>query len=177
MKKFLFGLLLYFIFLIFYFLQANFFNWFTIAGVSPNIFIILILFLGLFTDNRFSLILSLLIGVTLDLFVGKSLGVTAVTFCLIALVCRYFDRNFSKDNKLSILILIVGLTIVCEVITYFLNCLILEIDIEIVPFIRILAIEVLYNAILTFIFYNLILKLGAMLERQFKQRNILTRYF
>ena len=177
MKKFLFGVLLYFVFLIFYFIQTNFFSWFTIAGISPNIFIILILFLGLFTDNKFSLMLSLLIGVTLDLVVGKTLGVTAITFCLISIVCSYFDKNFSKDNKISILLLIIGITTVYEVITYFLNCLILEINIEIVPFARILAIEVFYNAILTFIFYNLILKLGGLLERQFKQRNILTRYF
>lgn len=177
MKKFLIGVLFYFVFLIFYLLQTNLFSWFTIAGISPNIFIILILFLGLYTDNKFSIILSLLIGVTLDLVVGKTLGVTAITFCLITFICRYFDRNFSKDNKLSNLILVVGTTIIYESITYLVNCLILEIDIEIVPFIRILSIEVLYNVILTFIFYNLILSLGSTVERQFKERNILTRYF
>ena len=177
MKKFLIGVLFYFVFLIFYLLQTNFFSWFTIAGISPNIFIILILFLGLYTDNKFATILSIIIGVTLDLVVGKTLGVTAITFCLITFICRYFDKNFSKDNQLSNVILIIGLTIVCESISYFLNCLILETSIEIVSFIRILTIEVFYNAILTFIFYNTILRLGGTIERQFKERNILTRYF
>ena len=31
-----------------YILQVNFFNWFNIAGVMPNLFVIFILFIGLF---------------------------------------------------------------------------------------------------------------------------------
>lgn len=177
MKKFLLGILMYLIFIVCYVLQANFFDWFTIAGISPNIFIILILFLGLFTNNKFSIILSLLIGATLDLVSTKTFGVTAVMFCLIAVLAGYFDKNFSKENRVSILILVVGMTIFYELITYLLNAMILELPLEMFSFIRILAIEVLYNAILTFIFYNLILRLGGVLERQFRQRNILTRYF
>ena len=119
---------MYIVFLIIYFLQANFFNWFTIAGVSPNLFIILIVYLGLFTDNKFSIILSLLIGLTLDLVGGKSIGVTSITYGLSALICNQFDKNFSKENKFSILLLIIGITIICEVITYFSNYFLLEIN-------------------------------------------------
>lgn len=69
------------------------------------------------------------------------------------------------------------MTIICETANYLLNVLVLETVIEVQPFIKILLVEVLYNAILTIIFYNVILKLGYLLERQFKQKNILTRYF
>ena len=41
-----------FVFLISYLLQANFFNWFNIAGITPNLFVILVLFLGLFGGKR-----------------------------------------------------------------------------------------------------------------------------
>lgn len=177
MKKFLIGVLTYVIFILLYFIQADFFNWFTIAGIGPNIFIIYILFLGLFTDNKFSIIMALLTGITLDLVVGKTLGVTAIMFCLVAIIANYFDKNFSKDNKVTILIMVVGMTVVCEIANYFLNILVLEITVEIEAFSKILLVETLYNAILILIFYNMFLKLGAILERQFKQKNILTRYF
>ena len=75
------------------------------------------------------------------------------------------------------MIMVIGMTIICETANYLLNVLIIEIPLELVGFAKILAIEVLYNAILTIIFYGLILKLGYKLERQFKQKNILTRYF
>ena len=177
MKKFLIGLLMYFIFILLYFIQADFFNWFTIAGVGPNIFIIFILFLGLFTDNKFSICIALLTGITLDLVIGKTLGVTAIMFCLVAIIANYFDKNFSKDNKFTILIMVIGMTIICEIANYFLNIIILEIPVEIEAFSMILLIEVFYNSMLILIFYNAFLKLGAILERQFKQKNILTRYF
>ena len=115
MKKFVIGVITYFIFIILYFIQANFFGWFTIAGISPNIFVIYILFLGLFTDNKFSLIMALLTGITLDLVIGKTLGATAILFCLISIIANYFDKNFSKDNKFTILIMVIGMTLVFEV--------------------------------------------------------------
>lgn len=177
MKKIGIGLLTYVVFILLYFVQTDFFSWFTIAGVSPNIFIIYILFLGLFTDNKFSIIMALLTGVTLDFVIGRTVGVTTIMFCLIAIVAGYFDKNFSKESKLTIMIMVIGMTIIFESANYFLSILIMELPVEIEAFARILVLEVLYNAMLTIIFYGLILKLGYKLERQFKQKNILTRYF
>lgn len=177
MKKFFLGVLMFIIFIVLYLIQSNFFDWFTIAGISPNIFIIFMLFLGLFTNNRFSLAIAVLSGITLDLLVGRTLGVNTIVFCLIVVAGGYFDKNFSKENKISIIIMVIGLTIGSEIISYLLNSLLLEIPLELLPFAKILIIEVIYNVILTFIFYGLILKLGGIIERQFKQRNILTRYF
>ena len=111
MKKFFIGVACYIVFIILYFIQADFFSWFTIAGVSPNLFIIFILFLGLFTDNIFSIIMALLTGITLDLVMGRTVGITAIMFCLVAIIAGYFDKNFSKESKLTIMIMVVGMTI------------------------------------------------------------------
>lgn len=107
MKKFLIGVLIYVIFIILYFIQADFFNWFTIAGISPNIFVIFILFLGLFTNNVFSIIIALFTGITLDLIIGRTVGITAIMFCLIAIIANYFDKNFSKESKFTIMVMVI----------------------------------------------------------------------
>ena len=168
---------MYVVFIILYFIQTDFFSWFTIAGISPNIFIIFILFLGLFTNGAFSTIMAIITVITLDLVIGKALGVTAIMFCLVAIIAGYFDKNFSKESKMTIMVMVIGMTIICETANYLLNVLILEMPLELNAFAKILFIEVIYNAILILIFYSLILKLGYKLERQFKQKNILTRYF
>ena len=177
MKKILLGILAYIVFLILYFLQTNFFSWFTIAGVAPNLFIIFILLLGLFTDNIFSIILGLIAGITLDFAGAKTIGITALMFCTIAIIASYFDKNFSKENKISIIVMIVGMTVVFEGASYFLNAFIMDTTIESVAFLKILAIEVIYNVILSLIFYGLIMKAGYKIEQTFKHKNILTRYF
>ena len=51
MKKVLIGFLLFIAFFIIYFLQVNIFSTFTIAGVKPNLFIMYVLFIGLFANQ------------------------------------------------------------------------------------------------------------------------------
>ncbi len=177
MKKVVIGILTYLMFLIIYFLQSNFFNWFTIAGISPNLFVMLILFLGLFANGVFAMIMGLIMGLTLDLVIGKIIGISAIMLCLVGILAAYIDKNFSKESKLTIMIMVIGTTIFYEVGSYLLNVVILEMEPEIKSFIKILFIEVLYNSILTVILYKIILKVGYKIEGYFKQKNILTRYF
>ena len=53
----------------------------------------------------------------------------------------------------------------------------LDINVEILQFVRILIIEVIYNLLITIVIYPLIQKVGHALEEVFKTKNILTRYF
>ena len=52
-----------------------------------------------------------------------------------------------------------------------------DVVIEIIPFIKIVAIEILYNSILVIILYPIMQKAGYNIEEIFKGSNILTRYF
>ena len=73
--------------------------------------------------------------------------------------------------------MIISSTIVFELGSYLFSLITLDINMEIISFIKILFIETLYNVIITIIIYPLIQKLGHILEETFKTRNILTRYF
>ena len=177
MKKVLIGIIIYLVFLVLYFLQSDFFSWFTIAKVSPNLFVMLILFIGLFASGIFALIMGLLIGLTLDLLIGKTIGICAIMLCLVGILAGYIDKNFSKDSKLTIILMVIVATCFYEIGYYIFNIVLFNIPIEIKPFAKTLLIEVLYNIILTIIFYKPIIKAGYKIESYFKQKNILTRYF
>ena len=73
MKKFLTILIILIVFILIYLLQTNFFNWFTIAGIKPNLFIIFALFLGLFMGEIYGGIIGAILGVLLDLFIGNAI--------------------------------------------------------------------------------------------------------
>ena len=160
-----------------YLLQVNIFNSFTIAGISPNLFVIYILFIGLFANHIFGISFGILTGLTLDLLYGRAIGISAVMFCIIAYLSAYFDKNFSKENKLTIMFMVAGATLIFELGAYFLNSIILEFDREFMYFTKIIIIEIFYNIILSIILYPLIQKFGYSIERSFKKTNILTRYF
>ena len=177
MRKFVTVIGLIIVFFLIYFLQANVFSTFTIAGIKPNLFVIYILFVGLFANQILGISFGVVIGLILDLLYGKKIGISAVMFCVIGYLGAYFDKNFSKENKLTIIFMVVGATAIYEFGTYFLNSIFLEFEREYWNFIKILFIEILYNVLLSIIFYPMIQKLGYLIDRNFKRNNILTRYF
>ena len=52
MKKTFTIIVLCIVFVIIYLLQINFFSWFTISGIRPNLYVIFILFIGLFCRKK-----------------------------------------------------------------------------------------------------------------------------
>lgn len=165
------------VFLIIYFLQANFFIWFTIGGIQPNLFIILALFIGLFGGKRLGIPIGIFIGICLDFFISKKVGISGIMLGIVALLGGYFDKNFSKDSRLTIILMVAGSTFIYEAGVYLMNIIILSSTMEIIPFIKIVLIEILYNVILTIILYPILQKTGYYIEESFRGSQILTRYF
>ena len=177
MKKVIAIIVLIISFFIIYFLQSNFFTWFTIARIQPNLFVMFILFIGLFAGKKIGLVLGIIFGFYIDVVIGRQIGISGIMLGLIGLAGEYLDKNFSKESRITIIIMIIGATIVFETGSYIFNLITLDITAEFLSFIKILFIETLYNVIITIIIYPLIQKLGHILEEVFKTRNILTRYF
>ena len=164
-------------FLIIYFLQANFFTWFTIAGIKPNVFVILIVFIALFASKEVSITFSIISGIFLDAIIAKKVGISGIMFGIISILGIYFDKNFSKDSRLTVILIITGATFLYETGIYIINTFITGAMLEIIPFIKILLIEILYNVLITTIIYPLIRIAGHYVEEEFKGNKILTRYF
>ena len=177
LKKFCINLSLILIGFVIYFLQSNFFNWFSIGGIKPNLFIIYILFIGLFGTRSMSVIYASALGIFLDLIFNSKIGVNLFGYVLIGVIGTIFNKNFSKDSRITIMFMVFGTTIIFEVITYFINYIIYSINVEILSFIKILVVEVIYNILVTIIMYPAIQKFGYYIENEYKGNKILTRYF
>ena len=177
MKKGISIILIIITFLIIYFLQVNFFNWFTIAGIKPNLFVIFILFISLFTDTKIGVSLGIFFGIFLDIIIGRSIGISAIMYGVIGLLGGYFNKNFSKDSRITIILMVIASTALYEIGSYMFSVIQLSIQIELMSFIKILLIEIFYNIILTIILSTILQKLGYRLEDIFKGQKILTRYF
>lgn len=177
MKRFIINFSLILIAFIIYFLQENFFDWFTIAGVMPNIFVIYVLFIGLFSGRNKGIVYGIMIGLMLDIVVGNRMGIYMFALAGVGLAAGSFAKNFSKDSRITIMIMVAGLTFAYEIVVYLLNYFILSANLELLVFFKILAIEVVYNVILTIIIYPLLKKFGYYIEHEYNGDQILTRYF
>lgn len=165
-------------FFIIYFLQSNFFSWFTIAGIKPNIFVMLALFIGLFLGRKYGLCFGIVYGFLLDSLIGRNIGMSSVMLGIIGLIGGYIDKNFSKDNRIMIMWVVAVTTVIYEVGLYIIQSVVLSYNIsEIGILMKTLFIELIYNIIITIIIYPLIKRAGYFIEGTFKESNILTRYF
>lgn len=170
-------LILFLIAFILYFFQRNIFSTLKLFGIMPNILIIYILFLGLYTNSKVSISIGIFLGFLLDTIYGKCIGISSMMFCILAYVAAYFDKNFSKDNKITIIIMCIGATFVYELGCYIINSVVFNFEIEFLFFLKKVLIENLYNTLLLIIIYPIFKKLGYILDRKFKHTNLLTKYF
>ena len=177
-KKAIISIVLILIFFIIYFLQSNYFTWFTIAWIKPNIFVILALFIGLFLGMKYGLCFGIIYGFFLDSLIGRNIGTSSLMLGIIGLIGGYIDKNFSKDNRLMIMAMVTVTTIIYEIGLYIIQSVVLSYQIEQINIlIKTLAIEIIFNMIITIIIYPLIKKAGYYVEGVFKESNVLTRYF
>ena len=177
MKKFIINIIIIITFVIIYILHSNLFTWFKIAGVMPNLFVIFVLFIGLYANKYMGVTYGIIFGLLLDLFLSRNIGISAIMLGIVGIIGVVFDKNFSKENRITLIVMVIISTIVFEtgeyIVAYFIN----KFDLEIITFIQILLIECLYNSILTIILYPLIQNLGNRVETEYKGNKILTRYF
>ena len=154
-------------FFVIYFLQTNFFTWFTINGIMPNLFVILVLFIGLFAGRKLGFAFGIVFGLILDLLLGRSIGVSAFLLAIIGLVSEYLDKSFSKDSRIMIIITTIAGTIFFEVVYYIFKIIKFGAIFGFIPFIK----------ILTIILYPIIQNAGNRLEDIFKNKKVLSRYY
>lgn len=177
MKKVLIVFFIFIIYFFIYYLQVNFFNWFTIAGVQPNLFILLALLIGIFMNGKMGAILGFLIGLYTDFLFSDIIGISGILLAVIGFCGEIFEKKFSKNTKITIVIMGSIVTAIYEIILYIYNIIKLSINVDIISFMYFLAIEIIYNAFILIIFYPLIHKFGIYVESVFKNKKMLPRYF
>lgn len=155
------------IFFIIYFLQSNFFTWFNIAGIMPNLFVILIMLIGLFMKKKTGFIFGIIFGLLIDLFIGVKIGINAISLAVVGLTTETLDKSFSKDNRITIMFLTCILTILAEIIVYTLQILFCGAYLQVFDFTKVLIIEIIYNAIIIALIYPLFLSFGSKIEYDF----------
>lgn len=105
------------------------------------------------------------------------MGLTSIALALVGVLSGVLDKTFSKDSRLIVLIMGILCTIVYEFALYFLQYIANGINLEILNFIKILCIEIIYNVLIIIILYPLMKFTGYEIENEIKGDKILTRYF
>lgn len=172
------GVLLFFlIYFAIYFLQVNFFSWFNINGVKPNLFVVLVLLIGLYTNSKIGQVLGFIIGLLTDFLFSNSIGVSAVLFMFIGYVSEPLQNRFPKNSKITLMIMSTIITVVYELIKACYRYMFFSSQIGFVEFTYTLLIELIFNVLLIIILYPAINKFSLFVDDTFNGKDSLTKYF
>lgn len=154
MKKFLVGLIMFIVIWFAILVQINLFNVITLAGTAANLGIVLIVSLGLTSGYTVGGAIGLTYGLLVDILCGARIGMYTLSYMLLGYLCGKIGKDFSKENKTTI-VAITGIgTVLFDVFYYTLGVLICDYDFSIFAFILTVFKEAFYNMLIAIILFK-----------------------
>lgn len=165
MKKILLGFVTFLIICVSILFQINLLSAIPLAGVMANLGIVLIGGLGLVSGKLIGGLSGFTYGILVDIAIHRTLGIYALFYTLTGILAGFLNHNFSKENKLSMVMLTLIVTLIFESGIYFCNILLRQFEFELLSFLLILILEAAYNMLLTVLLFKPITFLGDLLNR------------
>lgn len=169
MKKFLFC---FFSIIITYIMQVSVFTYFEIAGVRPNLLLMITCIIGFTMGSHYGLLTGFFSGLLIDLMAGGKVGFTALVYMYAGNVNGFFYKDYVKEEILLPMALVAASTFVYEFL-YYIFYFLLQNKLRLSYYlVRIILPEVIYTVVITLIVYVFIYFIIRKVEQSKKRRTI-----
>ncbi|MBR5359789.1 MAG: rod shape-determining protein MreD [Lachnospiraceae bacterium] len=147
-----------------YLLQTTLFKAISIAGIVPNILIILTSAFGFMRGKNEGMLIGFISGLLVDIFFGSILGFYALVYMFIGYVNGFFRRIFyPEDIKLPMILIGASELLYCFICYVFLFMLRGRLHFG-YYFLHIIIPDIVYTVLVTLILYKGILFVDTCLE-------------
>ncbi|MEG6513092.1 rod shape-determining protein MreD [Desulforamulus ruminis] len=129
-------------------LQATFFSFLQVAGVKPDLILLLVVFNGFLRGSREGAFLGFLGGLMLDIFSGSYIGLHALVKMSVGYLAGLAESRFYKESVVIATLITFVLGIFGQLATYL---LLFYLDIQVPPFYAFFQVVVptaIYSALL-----------------------------
>lgn len=165
MRNFWVGIIVFLVILLCIWMQQNIINAIPLFGAIANIGIILVVTLGLISEQKIGATVGIVYGLLLDILFGKTIGIYTLLFFIMGIFCGKIGHGFSKDNKSSVVMVVALVTVIYEIINYLLFVVIYKYDFELFSSIWTIILECVYNIFLTIILFKPFSFLGEIINK------------
>ena len=150
MKNILKSICIILLFLISLIVQLFIFNNMELLGVKPNMLLISIIVVSLFTNIYSTTIYSFILGFIVDIIFGST-GMFTISYTAIGMLLGFIGENYMKENYLSIVLLTILSVTLFEVVQYVQTMIKISQYIGLIFLIKQLVISIMLNVVLVFI--------------------------
>lgn len=99
-------------------LQTSVFSRFGIAGISPNLLLIVACMFGFMLGSKFGMVAGFMCGLVLDIFTGSYFGMNSIIYMYVGLLNGVFSTFFYGDDIKLPIMLIAGSDVAVGLIIY-----------------------------------------------------------
>ena len=146
-------------------LQTSVFDMVRLAGITPNILIVLICSTAVMRGQKAGMLTGFFSGLLLDIFFGKYLGAYAFLYMIFGFVDGFFHRLYYSDDNVLPLILI-GINDLVYGLLMYVAAGLLHRHLHFLYYLRMVILpELVYTVAVAIILYRLLLRINDRLSR------------
>ncbi|MBQ7506760.1 MAG: rod shape-determining protein MreD [Lachnospiraceae bacterium] len=146
-------------------LQTTVFKVLAVAGISPNLLIIVTAAFGFMRGRKEGMFVGFFAGLLIDLFYGTYIGFYALIYMYIGYLNGFFNKIFyPEDVKLPMLLISLS-DVFCNLVVFVLFFVMRgRFDLPFY-FVHIMVPELIYTILVTIVLYFIILRINKHLEK------------
>ncbi len=154
-----------FIIVICFILQSTLFHYLALAGVVPNLLLIVTMSFGLMRGRREGMLVGFFSGLLIDVFFGSVLGPYALIYMTMGYINGFFHRIYYVEDVLLPMIMITLNDFIYNVVIYLIFFL-LRNRLNFGEYLMTVILpEMLYTIIVTLFFYKLLVRINLRLKK------------
>ncbi len=143
--------------IIFFLLQTTVFQWISLAGVVPNLLVIIVVTTGIFSGSVPGIFCGLICGLLVDCMYGNVIGLCALFYMLDGYLAGFVHRFYSPQEEYAIPLFLIGLGDFIYNFLYYLAEFLLRNRQEFIHyFLTIMLPEMVYTLLAAVFFYKLL---------------------
>lgn len=152
-----------------YVLQVGVFSHFKMAGIAPNIMLILVVSFAAMRGQMEGMLIGFVCGLIMDIFSGDTIGFYALILLILGYLNGFFYQVFFANYSLLPLLLILGNNFIFDFAEYVCNFLLRNRTDLSFYFMKIIMPEVVYTFLVAIFLFHIYFGLNRLLEKQEKR--------
>ncbi|MBQ4058104.1 MAG: rod shape-determining protein MreD [Lachnospiraceae bacterium] len=154
-----------FIIIICFILQSTLFHYLSLAGVVPNLLLIVTMSFGLMRGRKEGMLVGFFSGLLIDIFFGTVLGPYALIYMTMGYINGFFHRIYYVEDVLLPMIMISMNDLIYNILIYLIYFL-LRNRLDFGEYLITLILpEMLYTILITLFFYKLLVRINLRLKK------------
>lgn len=164
MRRYLRYLIIFLIIIICFLLQTTFFQTFALAGVSPNLLIIIVVSIAYMGGKNQGIIIGLICGLLYDFIYSDVIGLYSLIYMFIGYINGFLNKIYYSDD-FTMPIFIIGISDFIYGISVYIFEFLLRGKLNILFYIRrIILPETVYTLLISVILYKILHSINSKIE-------------